>query len=89
MKGSMYFYIIGVVSLFVVTMLYLVFGHVFETNIYNEFGNASSGYFHINNTEAQETLTFLHSVWTYWIYLIVIGIILFWLTTSQLRDDIQ
>jgi len=82
-KGSAYGFIVGLVLLFVVTLLWLVFSQVYVPHLFPMADQFLTGY-----PEAHNVYELLKTVWNVWPVMILVGIIIYWFVNSQKEEPI-
>lgn len=81
MKGSVYVWLMGLVGLFFVTLIWIIFSNVMFDHLFPLVSNAT-----LNNSMAQQTISYLIMAWTYWPIILLVGFILLMVVSAQRRE---
>jgi len=80
-KGGAAAYIVGLIILFVTTMLWILFSRVF-TDFFPAMGK------HIVGSEMQQTFDIMVTAWNNWPLMILVGIGIYWIVNSQKEEPL-
>jgi len=83
-KGGLEHWVSGIMVLFAFSLAFAVGSHVIWNGLYPIFRTDSSTM--TNNTRAQDGIDFVGFIWNKWIYVFIIGMVLYWFVVSQKRE---
>ena len=84
MKGSVYVWLMALTGLFVVSLIWIIFSNVMFDHLFPLVSNATAA-----NPDAQATIGYLQTAWSYWPVILLVGFILLMIVSAQRREPEQ